>query len=170
MFPRLFSCTCTNRASYFGQSRPSPYTCAGPLCWFQSRSIPVSVRVGAKSDRAHTLCCSAVIDACTCEDQRNEESNATQQTEDTTTAKPRAAKTERMRIMTPIVAPANIASTEASRRCQRGLLPWAREESAARPVMVNVNTVVVRSGTTLLLFKSRIPRRSTTSFPPLRVE
>src|SRR5204862_4416035 len=87
----------------FRQSRPSPYTCAGPLCWFQSRSIPVSVRVGAKSDRAHTLCCSAVIDACSCADQRNEESNATQQTEDTTTAKPRAAKTARMRIMTPIV-------------------------------------------------------------------
>src|SRR5207249_10962775 len=117
------------------------------MSWFQSRSLPVSVRVGAKSDCAHTLCCSAVIDACTCEDQRNEESNATQQTEDTTTAKPRAAKTERLRIMTPIVAPANIASTEASRRCQRGLLLWAREESAARPVMVNVNTVIGRSGT-----------------------
>src|SRR5436190_24370010 len=98
MFPRLFSCTCTNRASYFGQSRPSPYTCAGPLCWVQSRSIPVPVRVGAKSARAHTPCCSAAIDACTCEDQPKEESDATQDGEDTTTATPRAATTERMEL------------------------------------------------------------------------
>jgi hypothetical protein len=98
-------------------------------------------------DPAHTLCRSAVVDACACEDQRTEESNATLQTEATTTAKARAVKTDRLTAMTPSAAPANIASIEASRRCQRGLLPRAREESAARPVMVNVNTVVVTSET-----------------------
>src|SRR5260370_32177232 len=83
-------------------------------------------------DTDHTLGRAAVIDACACEDQRNEENNATLQTEATTTAKARAVKTDRLTTMTPSAAPANIASTEASRRCQRGLLPWAREESAAR--------------------------------------
>ena len=41
----------------------------------------------------------------------------------------------------------NISNTEATRRPIRGLLPAASEESAANPVSVNVNTVVVMSGT-----------------------
>ena len=63
------------------------------------------------------------------------------------TARASAANTDRLMSSAPTAAPANIARTAASLRCQRGLLPPAKEESAARPVMVSVNTVVVRSAT-----------------------
>jgi len=41
----------------------------------------------------------------------------------------------------------NMAATEATRRCQRTLVPPARRESAPSPVSVMVSTVVVRSAT-----------------------
>ena len=47
----------------------------------------------------------------------------------------------------PSAAPSKIATTAAIRRAQLGLLPPASVESAARPVIVSVSTVVVRSGT-----------------------
>ncbi len=50
----------------------------------------------------------------------------------------------------PEAAPANMAATDPIRRCQRGLLPPANEESAAKPESVNVKTVMVRSGTASL--------------------
>ena len=56
-------------------------------------------------------------------------------------------KTECLKIIEPDAAPANIATTAAIRRWKRGSVPRARNESAARPVMVNVSTVVVKSGT-----------------------
>ena len=46
-----------------------------------------------------------------------------------------------------MAAPPNMATTEKIRRSERGLLPPARNESAAKPVRVSVKTVVVRSGT-----------------------
>jgi hypothetical protein len=50
----------------------------------------------------------------------------------------------------PTTAPASMNAMAAPRLGNPGLLPPAREESAARPVIVKVNTVVVRSGTTSL--------------------
>ena len=78
---------------------------------------------------------------------RDDISNARLQSDDSTTEKARAMKTECLRVIEPNAAPANIATTAAIRRCKRGLVPPARDESAAMPVMVNVSTVVVRSGT-----------------------
>src|SRR5216684_1105693 len=46
----------------------------------------------------------------------------------------------------PAAAPASIARMAAPRLCQRGLSPPARLESAANPAIVNVSTVVVKSG------------------------
>ena len=46
----------------------------------------------------------------------------------------------------PEAAPKRIAKTEEILLNNLGLLPFASEESAAMPVMVNVKTVVVRSG------------------------
>jgi len=46
----------------------------------------------------------------------------------------------------PTAAPKKIAKTEPTLLANLGLLPFAREESAAMPVSVNVRTVVVRSG------------------------
>src|SRR6266850_6289400 len=48
---------------------------------------------------------------------------------------------------TPTAAPVIIATIDATRLGQRGLVPPASVESAANPVMVRVRTVVVRSGT-----------------------
>ena len=45
----------------------------------------------------------------------------------------------------PSNAPANIATTDPTRRTGRGFVPPASDESAARPVSVSVSTVVVRS-------------------------
>jgi hypothetical protein len=78
---------------------------------------------------------------------RDDISNARLQSDDSTTEKARAMKTESLRVIEPNAAPTNIATTAAIRRCKRGLVPRARDESSARPVMVNVSTVVVRSGT-----------------------
>src|SRR5260370_29858956 len=61
-----------------------------------------------------------------------------------------APATDRLSIRAPTAAPANIAITDATRLCHLGLVPPARDESAARPVIVSVNTVVVRSGTPTL--------------------
>src|SRR5882762_3063952 len=46
----------------------------------------------------------------------------------------------------PNAAPKNIAATDATLLANLGLLPFASEESAPMPVIVNVRTVVVRSG------------------------
>ena len=77
---------------------------------------------------------------------RDDISNARVQNDDSMTEKARAMKTECLRAIEPNAAPANIATTAAIRRCKRGLVPRASDESAARPVIVNVSTVVVRSG------------------------
>src|SRR5260370_25692097 len=58
-----------------------------------------------------------------------------------------ATTIDRFSIRLPAAAPTNIASTEATRLRHRGLVPPAREEAAARPVIVNVRTVVVKSAT-----------------------
>ena len=55
----------------------------------------------------------------------------------------------------PMAAPINIVSAAMIRRNARGLFPPAMVELAANPVNVNVNTVVVKSGT---------PRRRATAF------
>jgi hypothetical protein len=47
----------------------------------------------------------------------------------------------------PNAAPKNVAATAATLLANLGLLPFASEESAPMPVIVNVRTVVVRSGT-----------------------
>src|SRR5580658_1306213 len=47
----------------------------------------------------------------------------------------------------PAAAPASMETIAAQRRRQRGLLSPARVESADKPAIVNVNTVVVRSAT-----------------------
>src|SRR5438034_6679108 len=57
---------------------------------------------------------------------------------------------ERLSSSVPIAAPKNISRTARSRRPHRGLVPPANLESAARPVMVRVRTVVVRSGIAIL--------------------
>ena len=57
---------------------------------------------------------------------------------------------ERFSNSVPIAAPKNISRTASSRRRHRGLVPPASVESAARPVMVRVRTVVVRSGIAIL--------------------
>ena len=46
----------------------------------------------------------------------------------------------------PNAAPKNIATTDSTLLANRGLLPFASEESAPMPVIFNVRTVVVRSG------------------------
>jgi hypothetical protein len=58
-----------------------------------------------------------------------------------------ASTTERFTIRLPTAAPENISSTEAMRLRHRGLVPPAKNESAANPVIVRVKTVVVRSAT-----------------------
>jgi hypothetical protein len=55
-----------------------------------------------------------------------------------------AVRPDTRRRIAPARAPANIATTDSTRRAVR---PPATEESAASPVSVNVRTVVVRSGT-----------------------
>src|SRR5207244_11610521 len=50
----------------------------------------------------------------------------------------------------PTAAPRNMLSRDAQRRAARGLTPPASVESAARPVSVNVRTVVVRSGSAMV--------------------
>src|SRR6266568_3119908 len=47
----------------------------------------------------------------------------------------------------PASAPTNIARIDSTRRPLRAPFPAVRDESAARPVIVNVRTVVVRPGT-----------------------
>ena len=81
------------------------------------------------------------------EGNRDEISNARLQRDDSMTEDARAMKTECLSVIEPNAAPANIATTAAIRRWKRGSVPRARNESAARPVMVNVSTVVVKSGT-----------------------
>ena len=51
----------------------------------------------------------------------------------------------------PAKAPKIMAKMAAPRRCQRGFSPPAKLESAASPVIVSVNTVVVISGTASFL-------------------
>src|SRR5215469_4508078 len=80
------------------------------------------------------------------QDKRDDISNERLQSDNSTTEKARAMKMECIRVIEPNTAPPNIATTAAIRRCKRGLVPRAKDESAARPVMVNVSTVVVRSG------------------------
>src|SRR5258705_4817602 len=53
---------------------------------------------------------------------------------------------ERLSNSVPIAAPKNISRTARIRRRHRGLAPPANLESAARPVMVKVRTVVVSAG------------------------
>ena len=77
------------------------------------------------------------------------------QSDERTTEKARAMKTVCFRVIKPNTAPANIATTAAIRRCNRGLVSRPSEESAAMPVMVNVSTVVVMSGTASLRGQSR---------------
>jgi hypothetical protein len=58
----------------------------------------------------------------------------------------------------PNAAPKNIAMTDSTLLANLGLLPFASEESAPMPVIVNVRTVVVRSG--IASFRTAvIPRR-----------
>src|SRR6266850_4215093 len=57
---------------------------------------------------------------------------------------------ERLSNSVPIASPKNISRTARSRRRHRGLVPPANLESAARPVMVRVRTVVVKSGIPIL--------------------
>jgi hypothetical protein len=78
---------------------------------------------------------------------RDDISNAMLQSSDSTMEKARAMKTECVRLIKPNAAPANIATTAAIRRSKRGWVPPARDESAARPVRVNVSIVVIRSET-----------------------
>src|ERR1700747_2200672 len=87
-----------------------------------------------------------VIFYVSCTGKRDATRNARPQIDDNTTEKARAMKMERLKMIEPNAAPANIATTAAIRRCKRGLVPRARDESAAIPVIVNVSTVVVRSG------------------------
>src|SRR6266567_1174089 len=71
---------------------------------------------------------------------------------------------ERLSSSAPIAAPKNISRTARSRRRHRGLVPPANLESAARPVMVKVRTVVVRSGIAILRTVAfRIPIASAVS-------
>jgi len=77
---------------------------------------------------------------------RDDINNARLHSDDSPTETARAVKMECLRVIEPNAAPANIATTAAIRRCKRGLVPRARDESAARPVMVSVSAVVVRSG------------------------
>lgn len=46
----------------------------------------------------------------------------------------------------PNAAPKNIEATDATLLASLGLLPFPSEESAPMPVIVNVRSVVVRSG------------------------
>src|SRR5258705_3622485 len=65
---------------------------------------------------------------------------------------------ERLSNSVPIAAPKNISRTARIRRRHRGLVPPANLESAARPVMVKVRTVVVKSGVAILrTVQFRIP-------------
>ncbi len=96
---------------------------------------------------AQTVLCWAVRTGSPDEFHRTENNNAAKHINEVAAARPRAAKTECFTMMAPSAAPNTIANIEPVRRCQRGLLPPAREESAARPVTVSVSTVVVRSGT-----------------------
>jgi len=57
-------------------------------------------------------------------------------------------------MIAPSAAPKNIAKSNATRLANLELLPFANEESAPMPVIVNVRTVVVRSE----LPNSGIPR------------
>src|SRR5207244_10957440 len=74
---------------------------------------------------------------------------ATQQI-DKSVAVAKGNTSERLSSSVPINAPKNISRTARSRRRHRGLVPPANLESAARPVMVRVRTVVMRSGIAIL--------------------
>src|SRR6266446_4164213 len=74
----------------------------------------------------------------------------TTQQSDRSAAVPNASNSDRLSSSVPNAAPANIRRTARSRRRQRGLVPPANLESAARPVIVSVRTVVVRSGIAIL--------------------
>src|SRR5438270_9366185 len=63
-----------------------------------------------------------------------------------TVATPNGKARECLSSRAPAKAPPNIKRMDNTRRCHRGLLPPAKEESAASPVIVSVKTVVVKSG------------------------
>src|SRR5216684_3822150 len=63
-----------------------------------------------------------------------------------TVAAPNGKASECLSSRAPTNAPAHIRRMEIARLCHRGLLPPAKEESAASPVIVSVKTVVVKSG------------------------
>src|SRR5580698_4453260 len=62
----------------------------------------------------------------------------------------RANAVERFTACAPTKAPITSARIAATRRRQRGFSPPAKRESAPSPVIVNVRTVVVRSGRPIL--------------------
>jgi hypothetical protein len=93
------------------------------------------------------------------------------QTNETTTHSESASDSECFSKKAPEAAPTNMLPTAPMRLCHRGLLPDTREESAANPVIVNVNTVVVRSCTASLRKRYAptfdwllLPRRAPESF------
>src|SRR5438105_11997137 len=89
---------------------------------------------------------------------RKQRTNTTPQRDEASVATRSVRNTERFTQIAPSIAPAKSANTEAVRRCHLGLEPPAREESAAIPVIVNVSTVVVRSGIASFLTPAfRIP-------------
>src|SRR5260370_10221526 len=71
----------------------------------------------------------------------------------------------------PDAAPKNIATTDSTLLANLGLLPFASEESAPMPVIVNVRTVVVRSGIRVCAQRhSACPSRALSGRSEQRVE
>src|SRR6266446_1770843 len=90
-----------------------------------------------------------------------------------TVAAPNGKASECLSSRAPTNAPANIRRMEIARLCHRGLLPPAKEESAANPVIVSVKTVVVKSGWAIfrtVAFLSPIARPVRTMTAYKRVE
>src|SRR5258705_3798201 len=76
-------------------------------------------------------------------------------------------KTECLRVIEPNAAPANIATTAAILRCKRGLVPRARDESAARRVDQNLRAphcwAVLEIDPIAYPFQLRVRKRSNRS-------
>src|SRR6476660_6888492 len=75
-----------------------------------------------------------------------ERNNTTLHTAEIAVASHRAAEIEKCMTTAPNAAPKNIVATDATLLANLGLVPFASAESAPMPVIVNVRTVVVRSG------------------------
>src|SRR5207302_3154401 len=116
-----------------------------PVYWF--RLISASRRRQASRRTGDGSVCTATR---VCNPFRKATNNASVQMNETITHRESASERECFSTKAHKPATANMLPTDPIRLPHRGLLPPAKNESAANHVIVKVNTVVVRSCTTSL--------------------